>query len=74
MVGLAPVEPDLTGLEIDSKLVAELDPLFHLVLDVGGRAVRVADAEHLVASKLGSRRPKDLRVRDELETLATPNG
>ena len=44
------------------------------LVDVGGRAVRVADAEHLVASKLGSRRPKDLRVRDELERLATPNG
>jgi len=44
------------------------------LVEVGGRAVRVADAEHLVASKLGSRRPKDLRVRDELERLATSNG
>jgi len=44
------------------------------LVDVGGRAVHVADAEHLVASKLGSRRPKDLRARDELERLATPNG
>ena len=44
------------------------------LVDVGDRAVRVADAEHLVASKLGSRRPKDLRVRDELERLATRSG
>ena len=41
---------------------------------VGGRVVRVADAEHLVASKLGARRPKDLRVREELERIVTPNG
>jgi hypothetical protein len=43
------------------------------VVDIGGRTVRVADAEHLVASKLGSRRPKDLRVREELERIGTPD-
>src|SRR6476620_4411690 len=31
-------EPDLAGLNIDRRYVAELDPLFGLVLDVGGRA------------------------------------
>jgi uncharacterized protein (DUF952 family) len=40
------------------------------IVQVGGRAVPVAAPENLVASKLGSRRPKDLRVRDELERLA----
>jgi uncharacterized protein (DUF952 family) len=44
------------------------------LVDVGGRTVQVADAEHLVASKLGSRRPKDLRVREELQLIVTPNG
>ncbi|MFO0937100.1 MAG: polyketide synthase [Gemmataceae bacterium] len=37
---LDPFEPDLTELKIDSAFVAQLDPLFHLVLDVGGRAWR----------------------------------
>ena len=37
---LDPFEPDLTGLAIDPDLVGELDPLFHLVLDVGDRAWR----------------------------------
>src|SRR3974390_3510970 len=37
---LDPFVPDLTGLALDSGLVAELDPLFHLVLDSGNRAWR----------------------------------
>lgn len=44
------------------------------VVDVGGRAVRVADPERIVSSKLGSRRPKDLRARPELEQLARDHG
>jgi uncharacterized protein (DUF952 family) len=44
------------------------------LVDVGGLEVRVADAERIVASKLGSRRPKDLRNRVALERLVTPNG
>jgi uncharacterized protein (DUF952 family) len=40
------------------------------IVRVGGRAVAVAAPDDLVASKLGSRRPKDVRVRDELERLA----
>src|SRR3954452_4625374 len=35
---LDPFEPDLTDLDLDAGLVRELDPLFHLVLDVGTRA------------------------------------
>jgi uncharacterized protein (DUF952 family) len=41
---------------------------------VGERSVRVAAPERLVGSKLGSRRPKDLRVRPELERLAADDG
>ena len=33
------------------------------IVDVDGRAVPVAAPEYLVTSKLGARRPKDLRVR-----------
>ena len=36
---LDPFDPDLTDLDLDPALVA-LDPLFHLVLDVGNRAWR----------------------------------
>jgi acyl transferase domain-containing protein/3-hydroxymyristoyl/3-hydroxydecanoyl-(acyl carrier protein) dehydratase len=39
---LDPFEPDLAGLDIDPTFVAELDRLFHLVLDAGGRAWRSA--------------------------------
>ena len=35
---LDPFEPELAGLVISGEFVAALDPLFHLVLDVGGRA------------------------------------
>ncbi len=38
-------------------------------VDVEGRAVAVASAEHLIASKLAARRPKDLRARERLERL-----
>src|SRR5437868_7537392 len=31
---LDPFDPDLTGLQIDAGVVGDLDPLFHLVLDV----------------------------------------
>src|SRR5829696_3360853 len=34
---LDPFEPGLSGLAISPELVRELDPLFHLVLHVGGR-------------------------------------
>src|SRR5262249_51750059 len=40
---LDPFEPDLTGLALDPAVVAQLDPLFHLVLDVGNRAWRAAN-------------------------------
>lgn len=34
---LDPFQPDLSGLSIDPSLVVQLDPLFHLVLDLGSR-------------------------------------
>ena len=43
-------------------------------VQVGERSVRVAAPGRLVDSKLGSRRPKDLRVRAELERLAADDG
>lgn len=39
------------------------------IIDVGGRHVPVAAAAALVGSKVGAGRPKDLRVRAELERL-----
>ncbi len=39
---LDPFDADLSGLTIDGRFVAELDPLFQLVLDVGNRAWRSA--------------------------------
>lgn len=50
---LDPFEADLTGLAIDSGFVSELDPLFHLVLDVGGRAWRQANAANVDRRKVG---------------------
>jgi acyl transferase domain-containing protein len=50
---LDPFTPDLTGLAIDSGLVGELDPLFHLVLDVGGRAFRDAKMESVDRRQVG---------------------
>ncbi|MCU0703705.1 MAG: hypothetical protein MUF18_06990 [Fimbriiglobus sp.] len=45
--------PDLTGLDVSAELVRQLDPLFHLVLDVGGRAWRTANTHHLDRRKAG---------------------
>ena len=44
---LDPFEPDLEGVTLDRALVAQLDPLFRLVLDVGNRAWRGAKTEHV---------------------------
>jgi uncharacterized protein (DUF952 family) len=41
---------------------------------IDGREVAVAAPAAIAASKLGSRRPKDLRVRTELERLAADRG
>jgi uncharacterized protein (DUF952 family) len=43
-------------------------------VDVEGRVVWVASPEHLVASKLAARRPKDLRARTELERIIAAAG
>jgi uncharacterized protein (DUF952 family) len=43
-------------------------------VDVDGREVAVAAPAAIAASKLGARRPKDLRVREELEQLAADHG
>jgi acyl transferase domain-containing protein/3-hydroxymyristoyl/3-hydroxydecanoyl-(acyl carrier protein) dehydratase len=50
---LDPFEPDLDGLEIDPRLVSELDVLFHLVLDVGNRAWRGFNSNRLDRSRVG---------------------
>lgn len=50
---LDPFEPDLEGLDIPHELVAELDPLFHLVLDVGNRAVRTAKLSEIDRKRAG---------------------
>jgi acyl transferase domain-containing protein len=50
---LDPFEPDLTGLEIDRGLVAELDRLFHIVLDAGSRAWRSARTATIDRSRVG---------------------
>jgi uncharacterized protein (DUF952 family) len=42
--------------------------------DVDGRPVPVAAPAAIAASKLGARRPKDVRARDELERLAAEGG
>jgi uncharacterized protein (DUF952 family) len=44
------------------------------IVEIDGRAVPVAAPEALVGSKLGARRPKDLRVREELDRLASHDG
>lgn len=43
-------------------------------VDVAGRAVLVGAPERIASSKLNARRPKDLRVRDELERLGGSGG
>src|SRR5262249_48780968 len=50
---LDPFDPDLPGLELDAELISELDPLFHLVLDVGNRAWRGAKTEAVERSRVG---------------------
>ncbi|MBX9581686.1 MAG: hypothetical protein K2X87_15395 [Gemmataceae bacterium] len=50
---LDPFTPDLSGLEIDPAFVAELDPLFHTVLDAGGRAWRSAKTGRVDRSRVG---------------------
>src|SRR5829696_6575049 len=50
---LDPFTPDLRDLDLDPALVAELDPLFHLVLDVGNRAWREAKTEKIDRSRVG---------------------
>src|SRR5207248_1718474 len=50
---LDPFEPDLAGLDIDPGLVAELDRLFHLVLDAGNRAWRSAKTDRIDRSRVG---------------------
>ena len=50
---LDPFEPDLTGLVLDPAIVAQLDLLFHLVLDVGNRAWRAANTERVNRSRVG---------------------
>src|SRR5437763_13919780 len=44
---LDPFTPELAGLAIDPGFVAELDPLFHLALDAGGRAWAAANTRPL---------------------------
>jgi acyl transferase domain-containing protein/3-hydroxymyristoyl/3-hydroxydecanoyl-(acyl carrier protein) dehydratase len=46
-------EPDLAGLDIDPALVAELDRLFHLVLDTGNRAWHSAKTQPLDRRRVG---------------------
>src|SRR5262245_8498759 len=50
---LDPFAPDLTGFDIPGEFVASLDPLFHLVLDVGGRAWRSCRTTALDRRKVG---------------------
>src|SRR4051812_5894968 len=46
-------EPNLDGLALDPALVAQLDPLFHLVLDAGNRAWRGAKTGAIDRSRVG---------------------
>ncbi len=50
---LDPFQPDLTGMELDTGLVTELDPLFSLVLDVGNRAWRAAKTDAVDRARVG---------------------
>lgn len=50
---LDPFSPDLTGLAIDPAFVAELDTLFHIVLDAGARAWRSAQTGAVDRSRVG---------------------
>jgi acyl transferase domain-containing protein/3-hydroxymyristoyl/3-hydroxydecanoyl-(acyl carrier protein) dehydratase len=50
---LDPFDPDLTGLDLDAELLGDLDPLFHLVLDVGNRAWRGAKTAAVDRARVG---------------------
>ena len=50
---LDPFDPDLTALTLDAAVVGDLDPLFHLVLDVGNRAWRVAKTASVDRARVG---------------------
>jgi acyl transferase domain-containing protein/3-hydroxymyristoyl/3-hydroxydecanoyl-(acyl carrier protein) dehydratase len=50
---LDPFAPDLADLDLDLALVAQLDPLFQLVLDAGNRAFRDARTEKIDRSRVG---------------------
>ncbi|QDU22136.1 beta-ketoacyl synthase N-terminal-like domain-containing protein [Urbifossiella limnaea] len=50
---LDPFTPDLTGLGIEAALVAQLDTLFHTVLDAGNRAWRSARTAAVDRSRVG---------------------
>ncbi|HEY1189450.1 MAG TPA: beta-ketoacyl synthase N-terminal-like domain-containing protein, partial [Gemmata sp.] len=50
---LDPFEPDLSGLDLAAGLVRDLDPLFHLVLDVGARAWRGAKTANVNRARVG---------------------
>ena len=50
---LEPFDPDLTGLDLDAGVIGDLDPLFHLVLDVGNRAWRGAKTQCVNRSRVG---------------------
>ena len=45
-----------------------------VTVELDGRRVRVASPEHLLASKVAARRPKDLRAREALERLVADAG
>lgn len=50
---LDPFAPDLSGMDVDPAFVAELDPLFHTILDAGGRAWRGAKTAVVDRSRVG---------------------
>jgi acyl transferase domain-containing protein/3-hydroxymyristoyl/3-hydroxydecanoyl-(acyl carrier protein) dehydratase len=50
---LGPFEADLTGLTVDRARLARLDPLFHLALDLVGRAWRSGRTERLDRRRVG---------------------
>ena len=50
---LDPFEPDVGGLNMPARLVEQLDPLFHLVLDTGNRAWRAAKTANIDRRKAG---------------------
>ncbi|MBX3398708.1 MAG: hypothetical protein KF873_08210 [Gemmataceae bacterium] len=50
---LDPFDADLAGLDVPAPLLRELDPLFHLVLDVGGRAWNSTNTGSVNRRKVG---------------------